>query len=50
MSDEIVYKDLLRFYKPQGFTPINPSEYEYLGPKGHKSVKTTTEKTTEDTH
>ena len=31
MSDEVVYKDLLRFYKPQGFTPINPDDYEYLG-------------------
>lgn len=33
MSDEVVYKDLLRFYKPKGFTPINPDDYEYLGPK-----------------
>ena len=41
MSDEIVYKDLLRFYKPQGYTPINPNDYEYLGPKGSKTVKTT---------
>ncbi|WP_413309561.1 LTA synthase family protein [Bacillus sp. 1P10SD] len=40
MSDEIVYKDLLRFYKPQGYTPINPNDYEYLGPKGSKTVKT----------
>ena len=36
MSDEIVYKDLLRFYKPEGYTPINPNDYEYLGPKGDK--------------
>ena len=40
MSDEIVYKDLLRFYKPEGYTPINPNDYEYLGPKG-KVTKTT---------
>ncbi|MGG3468889.1 LTA synthase family protein [Neobacillus pocheonensis] len=40
MSDEVVYKDLLRFYKPQGYTPINPNDYEYLGPKG-KVTKTT---------
>jgi lipoteichoic acid synthase len=33
MSDEIVYKDLLRFYQPQGYTPINPNDYEYLAPK-----------------
>lgn len=37
MSDEVVYKDLLRFYKPAGYTPINPDNYEYLGPKGSKS-------------
>jgi lipoteichoic acid synthase len=40
MSDEIVYKDLLRFYKPQGYTSINPNDYEYLGPKGNKTEKT----------
>ncbi|WP_251553719.1 LTA synthase family protein [Neobacillus muris] len=40
MSDEIVYKDLLRFYKPEGYTPINPNDYEYLGPKGSKTEKT----------
>ncbi|WHY84233.1 LTA synthase family protein [Neobacillus novalis] len=39
MSDEIVYKDLLRFYKPEGYTPINPDNYNYLGPKGSKGVK-----------
>lgn len=36
MSDEIVNKDLLRFYRPQGYTPINPRTYEYLGPKKSK--------------
>ncbi|MGG1674565.1 LTA synthase family protein [Neobacillus sp. NRS-1170] len=41
MSDEVVYKDLLRFYKPQGYTPINPNDYEYLGPKGNKGTKAT---------
>lgn len=30
MSDNIVYKDLLRFYKPNGFTPVNPKEIEYI--------------------
>lgn len=39
MSDEIVYKDLLRFYQPEGFKPINPRDYEYLGPKGKKDSK-----------
>ncbi|WP_042455741.1 LTA synthase family protein [Neobacillus dielmonensis] len=50
MSDEIVYKDLLRFYKPEGYTSINPDDYEYLGPKGKttKNAKTTdSTKTTE---
>ncbi|MCQ6277707.1 LTA synthase family protein [Bacillus sp. EB600] len=37
MSDEVVYKDLLRFYKPNGYTPIDPNNYEYLGPKGDKT-------------
>lgn len=30
MSDEIVYKDLLRFYKPDGFVPINRNDYQYV--------------------
>ncbi|WP_066061652.1 LTA synthase family protein [Neobacillus soli] len=38
MSDEIVYKDLLRFYEPEGYTPINPDDYEYLSPKGSKGT------------
>lgn len=29
LSDEIVNGDLLRFYAPEGFTPIDPSEYNY---------------------
>ncbi|MGG5254012.1 LTA synthase family protein [Neobacillus sp. SM06] len=43
MSDEVVTKDLLRFYKPAGYKPINPDDYEYLGPKASKSkaAKTT---------
>ncbi len=39
MSDEVVSKDLLRFYKPNGYTPIDPNNYEYLGPKGAKTSK-----------
>lgn len=42
MSDEIVYKDLLRFYHPDGYTQINPNDYEYLGPRSGKATKTTT--------
>jgi lipoteichoic acid synthase len=41
MSDEIVYKDLLRFYQPEGYTPIDPRDYEYLAPKGNKDTKET---------
>jgi len=41
MSDEVVYKDLLRFYKPDGYKPINPDDYEYLGPKKQPAVKVT---------
>ena len=29
MSDEIVNGDLLRFYTPEGFTPIDPTDYNY---------------------
>lgn len=37
MSDEVVYKDLLRFYKPAGYKAIDPNNYEYLGPKASKA-------------
>lgn len=30
MSDEIVYKDLLRFYKPEGYEPIDRNDYQYI--------------------
>jgi lipoteichoic acid synthase len=33
MSDMMVNQDLLRFYHPKGFKPINPNDYQYLGPK-----------------
>ncbi|WP_100402579.1 LTA synthase family protein [Bacillus sp. FJAT-42315] len=29
MSDAIVTKDLLRFHQPKGFTPVDPSDYDY---------------------
>jgi lipoteichoic acid synthase len=38
ISDEIVYKDLLRFYQPAGFTPIDPNDFEYLAPKTKKDT------------
>lgn len=34
MSDEIVLKDLLRFYAPDGFKPIDPKDYEYIKKDG----------------
>lgn len=46
MSDKTVNEDLLRFYTPEGFKPINPNDYQYLGPKGKtnpKQVQTTGE-------
>lgn len=30
MSDNIVYKDLLRFHNPEGFEPINRKDYKYI--------------------
>ncbi|MBU8878713.1 LTA synthase family protein [Bacillus sp. FJAT-29790] len=30
MSDHIVYKDLLRFYQPEGYEPINRDDYQYI--------------------
>ncbi|MEK5425830.1 LTA synthase family protein [Cytobacillus sp. FSL R7-0680] len=30
LSDEILTKDLLRFYHPAGFTPINREDYQYV--------------------
>ncbi|MGE8206390.1 LTA synthase family protein [Heyndrickxia sp. NPDC080065] len=29
LSDKVVYDDLLRFYTPKGFTPVNRSDYDY---------------------
>ncbi|KGH95499.1 LTA synthase family protein [Oenococcus oeni] len=29
LSDELIYKDLLRFYKPKGFKTVNPKNYDY---------------------
>jgi lipoteichoic acid synthase len=34
MSDKVINEDLLRFYTPSGFKPINPNDYQYLGPNG----------------
>lgn len=45
MSDDVVNRDLLRFYTPKGFKPINPNDYQYLGPKGKTKAKVTTSST-----
>ncbi|UZH07077.1 LTA synthase family protein [Heyndrickxia coagulans] len=29
LSDKVVYDDLLRFYTPKGFTPVNRNKYDY---------------------
>ena len=29
LSDKVLNEDLLRFYTPQGFTPVDPSNYDY---------------------
>ncbi|MFP3123909.1 LTA synthase family protein [Ectobacillus funiculus] len=29
LSDKVVYEDLLRFYTPEGFTPVDSSKYNY---------------------
>jgi lipoteichoic acid synthase len=39
ISDDIVYKDLLRFYTPEGFTPIDPKDYQYMKPADEKNEK-----------
>jgi lipoteichoic acid synthase len=36
MSDMVVNQDLLRFYHPPGFKPINPNDFQYLGPNQKK--------------
>lgn len=29
LSDQVLYKDLLRFHKLSDFTPVDPSKYHY---------------------
>jgi lipoteichoic acid synthase len=46
MSDKLLNEDLLRFYTPTGFKPINPNNYQYLGPNSklkQKQVQTSGE-------
>lgn len=39
MSDALNQKNLLRFYTPAGFTPVDPSKYNYTYPNGIKFAK-----------
>jgi len=39
LSDKVVNGDLLRFYTPENFTPVDRSKYDYK-----KADSTTTEK------
>ncbi|MEH7524657.1 LTA synthase family protein, partial [Bacillus sp. JJ1503] len=44
ISDNIVYKDLLRFYQPDGYEPIDRNDYQYI--KKEDPIKSETEKQT----
>ncbi|OCA84212.1 glycerol phosphate lipoteichoic acid synthase [Bacillus sp. FJAT-27225] len=39
LSDKVVNGDLLRFYTPEGFTPIDPSKYDYTSPGSSRLEK-----------
>lgn len=41
LSDKVLNKDLLRFYTPPGFKPVNPSDYDYVHrpDEGNEAVK-----------
>ncbi|KKI90264.1 glycerol phosphate lipoteichoic acid synthase [Bacillus sp. SA1-12] len=39
ISDKIVNQDLLRFYTPEGFEPIDPSNYDYTNHMTEKNVE-----------
>jgi lipoteichoic acid synthase len=39
MSDALNQKNLLRFYTPKGFTPVDPTKYNYVYPAGINIAK-----------
>ncbi len=47
MSDKIIYGDLLRFYKPDGFTAVDRSKYNYNIDQGESTDSPATEETME---
>lgn len=38
-SDKVVYGDLLRFYTPEGFKPVDPSQYNYNNLNSNQTTK-----------
>ncbi|WP_064092775.1 LTA synthase family protein [Rossellomorea aquimaris] len=49
LSDKVVYEDLLRFYEPEGYKPINREDYQYINPNP-KSTDNPDEVTHEENH
>ncbi|OIK09767.1 LTA synthase family protein [Bacillus sp. MUM 13] len=43
LSDEVVNGDLLRFYTPKGFKPIDPNKYDYNHDEGAPKAQTSGE-------
>ncbi len=41
LSDKVVNGDLLRFYKPDGFVPINPDDYDYTYKEDEETTTST---------
>lgn len=39
LSDQVIYGDLLRFYKPKGFKKVNKKDYNYKPSYGLKKLK-----------
>ncbi|MED3904345.1 LTA synthase family protein [Geobacillus thermodenitrificans] len=39
LSDKVVYGDLLRFYTPKGFEPVDPSKYDYNNRGGYNNLE-----------
>ncbi|KMY52874.1 glycerol phosphate lipoteichoic acid synthase [Bacillus sp. FJAT-27231] len=42
LSDKVLNEDLLRFYTPKGFKPVNPSDYDYNHRPGEEDEAVTT--------
>ncbi|MBD1382540.1 LTA synthase family protein [Metabacillus arenae] len=37
LSDKVIYEDLLRFYKPKNYEPIDRKDYQYINPNPKNS-------------